>query len=365
MTKKSKPSPLWQGKHTGGKRGVPINPPNRFDPREVDVDGDWLDAEGEFPLPRTQFIPDASKTIFSRNDSPDVAFNISINPYRGCEHGCAYCYARPTHEYFGLSAGLDFETRIFVKYQAAELLQAALQRPSYQPEPIALSGNTDPYQPIERRLQLTRQVLAVLRDFRNPAIIITKNFLLTRDIDILTEMARIQTIRVFLSMNTLDATLCGKLEPRTARPARRLEAIRQLAAANIPVGVLVAPVIPALTEHEIPRILEAAYEAGARFASYIVLRLPHGVKQMFEDWLRTHYPNKADKVLNRLREMRGGQLYRSQFGERMYGQGSYARHIEQLFRTTFHRLGYTIPPPLSVRHFRRGGARQLSLFDLD
>ncbi len=365
MKEKSKPPAEWQRRYSGGKRGVPVNPPNRFDPREVVYDGDWLDTEPETPLPQTQFLPDHSRTVLSHNESPDVAFNLSVNPYRGCEHGCAYCYARPTHEYFGLSAGLDFETRIFVKYRAAALLTTELQRQGYRPEPIALSGNTDPYQPIERKLQLTRKILTVLRDFRHPVMIITKNALVTRDTDILSEMARYQLVRIFFSINTLDTRLCGKLEPRTSRPERRLEAIRRLAEAGIPVGVLLAPIIPALMDHEIPQILEAAYQAGARFASYIVLRLPHGVKDILTDWLQTHYPERAFKVLQRLRELRGGQLYRSEFGERMLGQGIYARQIEQLFRTTYHRLGYSIPPPLSTHHFRRGGAHQPTLFDQD
>lgn len=345
-------------------RGVPYNPPNRFEPRDVEYDGEWLDEETPV-LPRTQFLADTARSIFSHNESPDVGFDTSINPYRGCEHGCVYCYARPTHEYFGLSAGLDFERVIFVKHQAPELLEKEFRKPGYTPRPIALSGNTDPYQPVERQLRLTRRLLEVMSRYRNPVIIVTKNARVTRDLDYLTELARWNAVRVVFSLTTLDADLCGKLEPRTSRPALRLAAISRLAEAGIPVGVLVAPVIPGLTDHEIPAILDAARSAGARFASYIVLRLPYGVKDMFANWLRTHYPDRAEKVLNRIKAMRGGKLYDADFAQRHSGSGPFAHQIKTLFEATARRLGYAEPPALSTEHFHVPGPRQLSLFDLD
>ncbi len=345
-------------------RGVLYNPPNRFHPLEIEYDGDWLEEESPV-LPQTQFYADATRQIFSFNDSPDVGFDTSINPYRGCEHGCAYCYARPTHEYFGLSAGLDFESKIFVKQQAPQLLEKEFRKPNYRPRPIALSGNTDPYQPVERHLRLTRRLLEVMRTYRNPVIIVTKNALVTRDVDILAEMARFNTVRVIFSLTTLDADLCGKLEPRTARPARRLKAIATLAEAHIPVGILIAPVIPALNDHEIPKILMEAYNAGARFANYILLWLPYGVKEMFTDWLHRYYPDRAAKVLGQLKAMRGGKLYRADFNQRASGSGPLAHHIAALFTTTARKIGYTDPPPLSTDNFRIPGPRQLSLFDLE
>src|SRR5262249_29963864 len=243
------------------------------------------EADPEGPAPATQFFRDSSRTIIARNDSPDVGFDASINPYRGCEHGCTYCYARPTHEYLGFSAGLDFETKIMVKEDAPELLRRELAAPRYQPKPLALSGVTDPYQPIERRLQLTRRCLEVLVEFRNPVVIVTKNHLVTRDADLLGELATRRAVAVFVSVTTLDADLARILEPRASSPPGRLDAVKELAELGIPVGVLVAPVIPGLTDHELPSILKAVASAGAISAGYVMLRLPHAVAVLFEQWL--------------------------------------------------------------------------------
>lgn len=343
-------------------RGAESNPAGRFEPLAVQFDPLPVD-DGESPLLRTQYFRDPSRSIVSFNDSPDVGMAATVNPYRGCEHGCIYCYARPTHEYLGFSAGLDFESRIFVKTDAPALLRKALSAPGWQPQTLGFSGVTDPYQPVERRLQLTRQCLEVLAEFRNPVAIITKNALVTRDIDILSRLAEHQAVRVFLSITTLDAELARTLEPRTSRPDLKLEALRKLHAAGIPTGVMMAPVIPGLTEHEIPAVLEAAAGAGADTAAYVMLRLPHGVKDLFAEWLETHRPLRKDKVLNRIREIRGGQLNSHAFGDRMRGQGIHADIISQLFHRHLQRLGLDKPLiPLSTGAFRRE-TRQGSLFD--
>jgi DNA repair photolyase len=344
-------------------RGATDNPANRFDRLQVVATETWTDPDD--PAPSTVLLRDASRTILSRNQSPDVGFEFSVNPYRGCEHGCIYCYARPTHEYLGFSAGLDFETRILVKQDAPKLLRAALMSPRWTPRPIAMSGVTDPYQPVERRLRLTRGCLEVLAEFRNPVTIVTKNHLVTRDTDLLGEMAAYHAAAVAVSVTSLRPELQRVMEPRTASPAKRLDAIRRLAAADVPVRVMLAPVIPGLTDEEIPSILEAAADAGARSASYIVLRLPHGVKELFSDWLEAHFPDRRDRVLNRVREMRGGQLYDAAFGTRMRGEGVYADQIRQLFETTRRKHGLDGGGmELSTGSFRRpppGG--QLGLFD--
>lgn len=345
-------------------RGAALRPPNRFlrTRRELDPDIADLDPDAE-AAPRTQFIPDHGVSLLTRNDSPDVGFTWSANPYRGCEHGCAYCYARPTHEYLGYDAGLDFETRILVKERAPDLLQAELSRPSWVPEVIALSGVTDCYQPVERRLQLTRACLAVLAQFRNPVTIVTKNALVARDVDLLGELARHQAVAVCLSLTTLDPELRGVLEPRASPPAARLLAIRRLAAAGVPVGVLCAPLIPAINDHEVPRLLEAAAGAGARFASYTVLRLPLAVKPIFLDWLERHFPDRKDKVLNQLRDFREGALNRSAFGERMRGTGPAADRLSQFFKVSARRHGLdTGWPQPSAAAFRRIEPGQLELF---
>ena len=342
-------------------RGAASNPANRFEAIHIEPDADW-DPDQD-PLPRTQFLRDRSTKIISSNDSPDVAFESSINPYRGCEHGCIYCYARPTHEYLGFSSGLDFETRIMVKEDAPKLLREELASPVWVPKVIGLSGVTDPYQPIERRLKLTRGCLAVLADFRNPVTVITKNNLVTRDVDLLSELARCQAAAVFISLTTLDTELRRILEPRTSPPAARLATIRALAMAGIPVGVLVAPVIPGLTDHEIPALLAAAAAAGAKYASHAILRLPCAVASLFEQWLTRHLPEKKEKILNRLRAMRRGKLNDSQFGVRMRGEGIFAGQIEALFSLACRKAGIEgDSPELSTAAFRRQPDQQLSLF---
>ena len=335
-------------------RGTSENIENRFMQRAVEVDGDYLDArEDEEPRPETIFLPDASKSIISYNASPDVGFDASVNPYRGCEHGCAYCYARPTHEYLDLSAGLDFETRIMVKHEASQLLRKELRAKKWTPQLVGLSGVTDCYQPIERELKLTRGCLEVFRDFRNPVVVITKNRMVTRDIDILQEMSAYNSSRVFVSVTTLDLDLNRKLEPRTSSPMQRLDAIHQLSEADISVGALVAPIIPGLNDHEIPQILEAAADAGAHFISYIVLRLPHAVAPLFEDWLEQHVPGQREKVMNRISSMRGGKVYDSDFAQRMKGTGIHAHQIANTFKVYKQKYGLTEPrKPLSTEHFR-------------
>jgi len=344
-------------------RGASHNPANRFEPIEVRREG-WRDPDD--PAPRTRLLRDASRSAIAHNDSPDVGFETSLNPYRGCEHGCIYCYARPTHEYFGLSAGLDFETQIFVKEDAPQLLRAKLASPRWQPQTLVMSGVTDPYQPAERRLRITRRCLEVLAEFRNPVAIITKSQLVTRDIDVLRELARHDAASVTLSITTLDHALQRKLEPRAASPERRLATIARLTAAGIPAGVNVAPVIPGLTDHEIPAILEAAAAAGASGAGYIMLRLPYAVAPLFERWLEQHFPDRRDKVLNRVRDLRGGELYESGFGVRMRGRGPFADQVADLFEVSRRKVGLNEERrSLSAAAFRRPVAAggQLRLFD--
>jgi DNA repair photolyase len=341
-------------------RGAADNPPNRF--QEITLERDPDCEEGEVDAPRTQFLRDSSRTIINYNESPDVGFKASINPYRGCEHGCAYCYARPTHEFLGFSAGLDFETRIMVKEDAPELLRQELASPGWRPQLLAMSGVTDCYQPVERRLKLTRRCLEVLVECRNPVAIVTKNQLVTRDIDLLAELARHQAAAVFVSITTLDSDLRQALEPRTSPPQARLAAIRALTAAGIPTGVLAAPVIPGLTDHELPSILAAAAEAGANFAGHVVLRLPLTVAPLFEKWLERHAPDRAAKVLGRIRAIRGGKLNDSQFGSRMRGEGIFAAQIEQMFEVASRKAGLSgSGPDLSTRAFRRPAGAQMEL----
>ena len=341
-------------------RGSASNPRNRFEAVELVPEQGDID---EVSSPATRFFPDSSKTIIAYNDSPDVGFDASVNPYRGCEHGCIYCYARPTHEYLGFSAGLDFETRITVKEKAPELLRKELSSPKWKPRVLAMSGVTDCYQPVEKKLELTRRCLEVLLEFRNPVGIVTKNFLVTRDIDLLSELARTRCAAVFISLTTLDQKLSGLMEPRASRPARRLAAITVLAQAGIPVGFLLAPMIPALTDSEAPAIVQAAVRAGARFGGYVPLRLPYAVKDLFESWLAQHYPGKKEKILNRIRAVRGGKLNDANFHSRMRGEGIFAEQMVELFQVACKKAGISERGPLlSTEHFRRPSGSQLNLF---
>ncbi len=344
-------------------RGSVSNPPNRFEALRYAPSDEEAAAQAE-RNPETRLLPDPSRTIVATNQSPDVGFDASVNPYRGCEHACSYCYARPSHEYLGFSAGLDFETRILVKERAPELLRQRLLTKSWKPQVVALSGVTDPYQPAERRLELTRRCLGVLAEFRNPVAIITKSFLVTRDVDRLGELARLDAASVAVSITTLDPVLQRRMEPYAAPPAKRLRAIERLAEAGIPVGVMVAPVIPGLTDHEAPKILEAAAAAGARFAGRVVLRLPHGVAELFEAWLAEHYPERREKVMSRIRAVRGGRAYDARFGVRQRGTGRWADEMAALFELARRRADIAERgPTLSTAHFRRPAAAgdQLSL----
>lgn len=342
-------------------RGTGLNPPNRFERIHVVPDPDAEPEER--PDPKTEFYPDQTETILSKNDSPDIGFTHGLNSYRGCEHGCAYCYARPYHEYLGWGSGIDFETKIMVKLRAPELLRKELSSPRWKPQSVGMSGVTDCYQPAERHFQLTRKCLQVLAEFRNPVGIVTKNHLVTRDVDLLAELARHQCVAVYLTITTLDTELSGKLEPRASRPQHRLRAIRTLAEAGVPVGVMVAPVIPGLTEHELPSILEAAAEAGATSAGYVVLRLPHAVKTIFSDWLEREEPTKKDRVLSRIRDLRGGKLNVSEWTTRMKGEGIFAEQIHDMFAVASRRAGLNEKKAeLTTANFRRAGGTQLQLF---
>jgi DNA repair photolyase len=345
-------------------RGATRNPTNRFERLVVLVDPDAeLSPEDCAIAPRTEFFKDSTRSALARNDSPDIPFEYSLNPYRGCEHGCIYCYARPTHEYLGFSAGLDFETRIMVKTEAPRLLREKLSSKSWKPQTVSIGAATDPYQPIERKLRITRQCLEVFAEFGNPIAIVTKNFLVTRDLDILGQMAGKSQAAVFVSITTLDAGLTRLLEPRTSVPRRRLEAIQALARAGVPVGVMVAPVIPGLNDHEIPAILEAAAGAGARHAGHVMLRLPYAVADLFETWLDEHYPDRKRKILSRIREMRGGKLNETGFGTRMKGHGHFAEQVHDLFRLACRRCGLNLTRlDLDASKFQAGKGVQLSLF---
>jgi len=343
-------------------RGAPENPPNRFEKQRVERDPEW--KEDEDPAPKTQFYRDLSRSIISTNDSPDVG-GASLNPYRGCEHGCVYCFARPTHEYLGLSAGIDFESKIFVKMDAPQLLRKALMASSWKPQVLMMSGVTDCYQPVERRLKITRGCLEVLAEFRNPVAMITKNQLVTRDIDVLQELARYSAVSVTFSVTTLRDDLAAVMEPRTARPRARLAALHALAQAGIPAGVNVAPIIPGLNDHEIPSILKAARKQGAVYAGHTILRLPWAVKDLFQSWLSHHQPLAKEKILHRIREMRGGKLYDSRFGVRMRGEGVYAEQLHNLFEVARRKAGFPDEvPALSAASFRRPSGPQLDLFEV-
>lgn len=350
-------------------RGSSINPPNRFSKTHTEPDLEHLEFDDEFWAAqghlKTEFLPDASKSIISENDSPDIPFRYSLNPYRGCEHGCSYCYARPTHEYLGLNAGLDFETRIFYKERAPELLKEFLSRPKWRPELIVMSGVTDCYQPAERRFQITRGCLEVALEFKQPLGLITKNALLVRDLDPLTAMAAQRLVEVNISLTSLDQELTRSLEPRTSSPAAKLRAIRTLTAAGIPVRVMVSPIIPGLNDSHIPAVLEAAREAGAQAASFILLRLPLTVAPVFQEWLERTHPTHRERIEHLIQSTRDGNLNSSQFGERMRGTGALAEQIQQTFKVFRRKLGYSEQlAPLDYSHFEvpRPKSRQLTLF---
>jgi len=347
-------------------RGASWSSANRFEKLHVDLhDFDVVDFardENEPPRRQTQYFRDVSQTVISRNTSPDVGFETSVNPYRGCEHGCIYCYARPTHEYLGFSAGLDFESKIMVKTDAPQLLRAELESPKWEPQTLVMSGVTDPYQPVERKLRITRRCLEVLAQYRNPVAIITKNRLVTRDVDLLRQLVSYQAAAVNISVTSLDPKLQRVLEPRTSSPEARLDAIRQLRTAGIPTGVMVAPIIPGLTDHEVPRIVEAAANAGAEFAGYTIVRLPWAVAPLFEHWLDEHFPERKEKILGRIRDIRGnGKLNNSQFHMRMTGEGIFAEQIGSMFEVACRRNGIGERPKLSSAAFRRS-TEQMRLF---
>lgn len=303
-------------------------------------DDGWFHDGQAPPHPQTTVREERARSIISRNDSPDIPFSQSINPYRGCEHGCVYCFARPSHAYLELSPGLDFETRLFAKTNAAERLRAELARPGYRCSPIALGINTDAYQPTERRYRITRSVLEVLAECSHPVSLLTKNALIERDLDLLVPMARQRLVSVAFTITTLDNRLAARSEPRASAPHRRLQAIRTLSEAGVPVGVVIAPVIPMINDREIERILEAAREAGATSAGHVLLRLPHELKQVFREWLALHYPERAEHVMSLIRQMRGGKDYDAAYGQRMRGQGPFAALIAQRFAIAHRRLGF-------------------------
>ncbi|HEY2714122.1 MAG TPA: PA0069 family radical SAM protein [Chthoniobacterales bacterium] len=358
MSAPSETRPLPQPIHG---RGASHNPANRFEQLHLEPDPED-EHDPDRPARRTIYLRDFTRSIIAHNDSPDVGFESSINPYRGCEHGCIYCYARPTHEYLGFSAGIDFESRIMVKANAAQLLEDEFSSPRWKPQTLVMSGVTDPYQPVERRLKITRGCLEVLARFRNPVGIITKNQLVTRDLDLLGELATHCAAAVNISITSLDSKLQRVLEPRTSTPHARLDTIRQLRTAGIPVGVMTAPIIPGLNDHELPAILEAAAEAGARFAGYTVVRLPYAVAPLFERWLEEHFPDRKEKVLGRIRHLRGGErLNDPRFKSRMRGEGIFAEQIRDLFAIGCKHAGMGERPRLSSEAFRRP-REQLALF---
>ncbi len=335
----------WRG------RGAQVNPAPRFARLRVEYDA------GEGPeRVKTQFFRDDTQSVISRHRSPDLPFEASLNPYRGCEHGCAYCYARPTHDYLGFSSGVDFESRILVKQRAAALLRREFDKPGYQPCSLSMSGVTDPYQPVEKALRITRSCLEVLAEYHHAVVMITKNHLITRDADLLSRLAGQRAAAAFVSITTLDAALAGVLEPRASSPRQRLEAIRQLHEAGVPVGVSVAPIIPGLNDHEVPAILEAAKAAGAQFAAYTVVRLPFGVKEVFAAWLDRHRPGTKDKIWGRIEESQGRTLSHGDFGTRLKGQGVWAEQIRALFEVSKRRLGYGARLAVREDGFRRPGA---------
>jgi DNA repair photolyase len=346
-------------------RGAVSNASGRFESQaRVVVDDGWQSLE-DLPAFKTTVGIDTARKVITRNDSPDISFDRSINPYRGCEHGCIYCFARPTHAYLGLSAGLDFESKLFMKPDAPEQLERELSAPGYTPKTIAIGTNTDPYQPIEKQYELMRRILLVLEKAGHPVGIVTKSALILRDIDILSRMARRNLAKVAISVTTLDPKLARIMEPRAPTPARRLEALRELAAAKIPTSVMVAPVIPAINDPDIERILDAAAAAGVQGAGYVLLRLPQEVRDLFREWLMEHFPDRFRHVMSLVRQMRGGKDYDASFGKRMTGSGPYAWMIGRRFETSCQRLGLNLrKPKLTTEHFASPRPRpvQLSLF---
>jgi len=360
MRDPSKVQPAIHGPLKG--RGAASYVPGRYEKAVAQVEDDgWgsaydrSDAAGEGgelpPHPATEVREERARSIVSRNDSPDIGFSQSVNPYRGCEHGCVYCFARPSHAYLDLSPGLDFETKLYAKTNAAERLRAEFAKPSYRCSPIALGINTDAYQPIERRYRITRELLEVMAECRHPVSLITKNALVTRDLDLLAPMAKLRLVSVFFSITTLDNRLASKMEPRASAPHSKLKAMRALHDVGVPVGVMAAPVIPMINDRELEHILEAAHDHGARSAGYVLLRLPHELKQVWREWLQLHYPDRAEHVMSLIRQMRGGKDYDSTFGKRMRGEGPFADLIAMRFAKAYKRLGYGRLPPLDSSQF--------------
>lgn len=348
-------------------RGAQYNPKNRFEKLHIEVDEYDYPDEGNEEIKvnvNTSFLRDNSKSIIAENNSYDVGFDYSFNPYRGCEHGCVYCYARPTHEFLGFSSGLDFETKIMVKEDAPELLRKHFMKKNYKPDVIMFSGNTDCYQPVERKLKLIRESLKVCNEFGNPVSIITKNSLILRDIDILKEMTERNLVLVMLSITTLNRQLTEIMEPRTSIPERRLNTIKILAENNIPVGINIAPVIPGLTDKEIPALIEAASKAGAKYAGHTMLRLPYAVKDLFLNWLNDNMPDRAGKVINQIMQIRNGKLNSSEFGKRFTGEGELADTIHSLYEVSCKKFGLNKKVmEHSFNHFKRKSGKQLELFD--
>lgn len=354
---------------TPAGRGAHENPPNRFDRVHAERDLEQVEHDNELlaalDRPATEYIDDRSQSVVSENDSPDISFRYSLNPYRGCAHGCSYCYARPSHEYLGLSAGLDFETKVFVKRDAPALLREFLARPNWNAETIVMSGVTDCYQPAEREFRITRGCIEVLHEARQPFAIVTKNALVTRDLDLLREMAALDLVHVAVSVTTLDAELARKMEPRTSMPAARLRAIRALADAGVPVRIMTAPIIPGLNDRELPALLKAGAEAGARSAAYTLVRLPLTVKPVFLDWLDRNLPDSRERIEHLIRETHGGKLNSSQFGERMRGRGEIAQQIRRVFKVFAARHGLDGDlPDYNRSHFRApmSASGQMRLF---
>lgn len=355
---------MTNGTNARGRAAL-SNPTGRFEALETEEVDDGWERECDLPPLRTEVSEEQARTIITRNTSPDISFERSINPYRGCEHGCIYCFARPSHEWLGMSPGLDFETRLIAKPNAPALLERELRAKAYTPKVIAIGTNTDPYQPIERERRIMRGVLEVLSRFRHPVGIVTKGTLIERDLDLLGEMGRAGLVRVGISITTLDADVARRMEPRVPSPKRRLQTIRRLTDAGCPVRIMVSPVVPALTDHELEAILEAGAEAGAVAASWIMLRLPHAVSRLFRDWVEEHYPDRATRITGRVRELHGGQDYDPEWGKRMTGEGLFAEMMKQRFTVAVRRLGLDADvPPLRTDLFQRPSqvGDQLSLF---